>query len=113
MLQKAVWHGQMSACRTLLAQGVTLHDRDMWGWTALDYAIRGPNASYDLVQSLLDAGAHLCPTDPHVIRSINQVAAMGDVKRLRFYLQAGCSLEVSDAGGATAVIQQSVVRWLV
>ncbi|KAA3677214.1 60kDa lysophospholipase [Paragonimus westermani] len=118
-LHRAVRHGHLSATKFLLEHGVSVHTRDLWGKTPIDYAIQSPNTTPALIRLLLEAGARLSFTDFQVPRAVNAAAAAGDIKRLQLYRLAGCALEEWDAEGrnslhvAVANRQLSTVEFLI
>ncbi|OON20949.1 L-asparaginase, type I, partial [Opisthorchis viverrini] len=102
-LHKAARHGHIQAVRFLLRHGVSVYTKDLWGLTPLDHAIQSPRASFELVMLLLHAGARLALSDFHVPRAVNAAAGAGDIKRLRLYRLAGCTLEEWDSEGRSAI----------
>ncbi|KAF8562465.1 hypothetical protein P879_09390 [Paragonimus westermani] len=102
-LHRAVRHGHISATKFLLEHGVSVHTRDLWGKTPMDYAIQSPNTTPALIRLLLEAGARLSFTDFQVPRAVNAAAAAGDIKRLQLYRLAGCGLEEWDAEGRNSL----------
>ncbi|CAH8552198.1 unnamed protein product [Dicrocoelium dendriticum] len=117
-LHKAAGHGHLEATRFLLERKVSVHTKDSAGLTPLDYAVRAPNATVELVQLMLDAGARLSLMGFQRPRAVNLAAAAGDVNQLRLYRLAGCNLEDLDFEGrnslhvAIANRREDAVRFL-
>ncbi|XP_037812456.1 L-asparaginase [Lucilia sericata] len=100
-LHLACIEGNISVVKHLLLNGVSVHIRDRYERTPLIEAITNDN--HDIIQMLINCGAHLTGSSRAVGEQLCAAAARGSLTRLKSYQLAGADLSQPDPSGRTAL----------
>ncbi|HUV64343.1 MAG TPA: ankyrin repeat domain-containing protein [Sedimentisphaerales bacterium] len=90
-LEYAVWNEDVKTARLFVAHGAKFDVKDNDGWTAFRYAVSGGN--WELVAFFVSQGAD--------VSSLHGAACMGDLARVKSYVEQGADVDTQDEMGWT------------
>ncbi|SPP78196.1 blast:L-asparaginase [Drosophila guanche] len=93
--------GNVEIVKYLLHNGVSVHIRDRYDRTPLLEAVS--TDSHEIIQLLINCGAHLTGSSRAVGEQLCAAAARGSLMRLKSYQYAGADLSQPDPSGRTAL----------
>ncbi|MGE4490749.1 MAG: ankyrin repeat domain-containing protein [Kiritimatiellales bacterium] len=104
-LIQAVWEGNITEVRQLLARGVNIDERDAGGSTPL-IIVAGPGprfsgVSVDIFNLLLNHGADVNATDEHGETPMSEAARAGRAGFVRQLMERGANIHTKDFLGRT------------
>lgn len=97
-LMVAAYKGNTAAVKTLLAKGVSVNRPN---WTALHYAAASGNNQ--IIQMLLNQGAHLNALSPNKTTPIMMAAWEGHIFSVKLLLDSGADASLRNEAGLTAL----------